>query len=105
MQPRLDSGRFGDRDASALEVRVQRTLGQAELHAVPVAVECRDVPSRDELGRDRRKALDLLACEKEGCAHVRGLQEVEDRRGALRVRTVVERQGDAGLRETAGEPG
>src|SRR5919197_5939300 len=59
-----------------------------------VAVEADVVAGSDDLGRELRSALDLLADEEERRPRVRSLQERENRRRSGRMRSVVERERD-----------
>jgi len=57
---------------------------------MPVAVQPNFVPCGDDLTRQRGIALDLLANEEEGRLHASVREQLEHRRGALRMRPVVE---------------
>ena len=60
--------------------------------AVPVQSD--GVAGRRHLGEQRGPALDLLSDDEERRVRARAREHVEDRRCSLRMRPVVERQGD-----------
>ncbi len=60
-----------------------------------MAVQLDPVPGGDDLGRQRRTPLDLLAGEEEGRRGAVLAQRLQHGRRPLRVRAVVEGEGDA----------
>src|SRR5207248_6130067 len=92
--PRLVARRAGDDVERAVEVVREAAGRTSEEQRVPVAVQGDLVAGGCDLGRERWIALDLLADEEECRARVRGPQQLERRRRALRMRPVVERQCD-----------
>ena len=98
-------GRFADHGERTIEVGREGRGPPPQEQLVPVAVQGDLVACRRDLGRKGRVALDLLADEEERCGCAGRRKHLEHRRRSLRVRPVVEGDGDAArLVEQARDP-
>ena len=88
------AARLLDRRPGAFGVLEELTRGEAQEVAVAVAVQLDPVPGGDDLGGQRRSPLDLLAGEEEGGDRAVLAQRLEHGGRPLRVRPVVEGEGD-----------
>ncbi len=80
---------------AALEVGRELAAAHPQLEAVAVAMKSDQVPGRRDPRRQFRAPPHLLPDQEEDRVHRLALQDLEDRRGAFRMRTVVEGQGHA----------
>ena len=100
-----DTGGVFDRGSRPAEVLLELAFGEPQLQPVAMAVKGDPVARAVDPGCQGRSTEHLLPNQEEGRAGAVACQQLEDRRGALGVRAVVEGECDAaGLLEPQRDP-